>query len=163
LKSNYLPHSGDNNKCPAGSEITYDGARQTLDAYVLCPLDSVAQSDWIDASQKGLCQCEASLLDGNCGLIEEDMECECFACPIGFQVGFAYECTKEIAGPCKSFDCFGNCNGKYDPGNLVGRETFAPSTLSSPSDSSAGVSVLSNPSCVAGAAILLVTLFRTIM
>mmetsp|Transcript_25607 Transcript_25607/g.28673 ORF Transcript_25607/g.28673 Transcript_25607/m.28673 type:complete len:227 (-) Transcript_25607:321-1001(-) len=122
--------AGDNNKCPAGSAINYGGQRQTLDAYLKCPLDSVGQSDWQEASQKGLCQCEASLLDTEtCGIIEATMDCECSACPFGMAVGFAYSCTTEIVGPCKSFDCFGKCNGKYDPGNLLGRETFAPSIL----------------------------------
>jgi hypothetical protein len=42
-------------------------------------------------------------------------------------LGFAYSCTTEIVGPCKSFDCNGRCNQKYDPGNLVGdKETYPP-------------------------------------
>lgn len=121
---------GGSNKCPAGSTLNYAGERNTVDADVYCPLDSVAQSDWIQGSQKGLCDCSAVLLDEACGVINEEMDCECVACPFGMKLGFAYSCTTEIVGPCKSFDCFGRCNQKYDPGNLVGdKETFAPTKI----------------------------------
>ena len=39
------------------------------------------------------------------------MDCLCSACPFGMKVGFAYYCTAGIAGLCKLFDCFGQCNG----------------------------------------------------
>jgi len=122
--------AGDTNKCPAGSTMEYGGELQSLDAYIKCPLDAVGQSEWIEASQKGLCGCDSSLFDRDCNLVEREMDCECFACPFGMQLGFAYSCTTEIVGPCKSFDCFGRCNQKYDPGNLVGdKETFPPTII----------------------------------
>merc|ERR1712032_810959 len=99
------------------------------------------------------------------GMMEQDMQCDCFACPFGMKMGFAYTCNKEITGPCKSFDCFGLCNGKYDPGNLVGRETFAPSVLStSPeaSDTSAAIIGKSNDLGI-GTLVMIVALFRMIV
>eukprot|EP00535_Pseudo-nitzschia_heimii_P010553 CAMPEP_0197175568 /NCGR_PEP_ID=MMETSP1423-20130617/1758_1 /TAXON_ID=476441 /ORGANISM="Pseudo-nitzschia heimii, Strain UNC1101" /LENGTH=220 /DNA_ID=CAMNT_0042624757 /DNA_START=166 /DNA_END=828 /DNA_ORIENTATION=- len=127
--------NGGTNKCPAGSSMNYGGQRVTLDADILCPLDSVEQSEWIEASQKGLCGCASQLLDANCEIVEEEMDCECIACPFGMTLGFAYSCTTEIVGPCKSFDCFGKCNSKYDPGNLVGdKETFPPTITDDETD-----------------------------
>ena len=153
--------SGENNKCPAGSTMTYAGDRKTLDADILCPLDSVAQSEWIEGSQKGLCGCESQRLDENCEVLDEQMDCECFACPFGMTLGFAYTCTTEIVGPCKSFDCFGNCNGKYDPGNLVGdKETYPPSVLEEPAGPPSSAAPTNHP--VLGTAVLAVALFRMI-
>jgi len=156
--------SGDSNKCPAGSTMEYAGQKQSIDAYVLCPLDSVAQSQWIEGSQKGLCGCQSSLYDENCALIESDMECECYACPFGMNLGFAYSCTSEIVGPCKSFDCFGRCNYKYDPGNLVGdKETFPPTEFGNapvPGSSASRNGLMENH--VMGTAIMAVALFRMI-
>ena len=51
------------------------------------------------------------MLDSTCGIVEEQMDCLCSACPFGMKVGFAYYCTAGIAGLCKLFDCFGQCNG----------------------------------------------------
>lgn len=156
--------SGDNNKCPAGSTLTYSGETQSIDAYIKCPLDAVSQSQWREGSQKGLCSCESSLYDASCGLIDDDMDCVCFGCPFGMTLGFAYSCTTEIVGPCKSFDCNGKCNGKYDPGNLVGdRETFPPTVLDQGDDkvSSASRNDLLN-NHVMGTAVMAVALFRMI-
>lgn len=155
--------SGDHNKCPAGSSMNYAGERQTLDADLLCPLDSVGQSDWVEASQKGLCECEAMLLDETCGIIEEEMDCECFACPFGMVVGFAYSCTTEIVGPCKSFDCFGKCNGNYDPGNLIGRETFPPTVLPSVDEETVSAASGMLNDHVMGTVVIIVALFRMIV
>jgi len=152
---------GENNKCPAGSTMVYGGDEQSIDAYILCPLDAVAQSKWIEASQDGLCGCESQLYDSECSLIEKEMDCECFACPFGMQLGFAYSCTTEIVGPCKSFDCFGRCNEKYDPANLVGdKETFPPTIIEETPDSSSSNNMSSNH--FAGTAIMALTLFRII-
>jgi hypothetical protein len=151
--------SGEKNKCPAASSINYKGELITMDAQILCPLDSVKQSDWVAASQNGLCNCEVNLLDSTCGIIEEEMDCVCFACPFGMKVGFAYYCTTEIAGPCKSYDCFGQCNGAYDPGNLVGRDTIAPTTFDTPEESVAAVT----RSGMASTVLMVVALFRMIM
>lgn len=152
---------GDQNKCFAGSTMDYAGVQQSIDAYVLCPLDSLGQSDWIEASQNGLCSCQSALYDSECGLIEEEMDCECVACPFGLSLGFAYSCTTEIVGPCKSFDCFGRCNEKYDPGNLVGdKETFAPTVVDTSNSSASRNDLLNNH--VMGTAVLAVALFRMI-
>jgi len=148
--------AGDKNKCPAGSTMEYAGDQSSIDAYIMCPLDSVAQSEWIEASQKGLCDCSSSRYDADCGLVEEDMECECFACPFGMTMGFAYSCKTEIVGPCTSFDCFGRCNAKYDPGNLVGdKETFPPTILDTPPPSSANRNDLMSSNIMGTAALTL--------
>lgn len=155
--------AGDTNKCPAGSTMEYAGVQQSLDAYIKCPLDSVGQSEWIEASQKGLCSCESMLYDRDCSLVEKEMDCECFACPFGMQLGFAYSCTTEIVGPCKSFDCFGRCNQKYDPGNLVGdKETFPPTIIGSTSEtaSASRIDVMNNH--VMGTAVMALAVFRMI-
>ena len=158
--------SGGDNKCPAGSTMNYAGEKQSIDAYIRCPLDAVAQSEWIDASQKGLCGCDSALYDSECSLIKADMDCECFACPFGMQVGFAYTCTTEIVGPCKSFDCFGKCNGKYDPGNIGGKETYPPTSypddplIGDEGSSARRNDVLNNH--VMGTAVIAVALFRMI-
>merc|ERR1712113_1064023 len=99
---------------------------------------------------------------------EQDMECDCFACPFGMKMGFAYTCNKEITGPCKSFDCFGLCNGKYDPGNLVGRETFAPSVLNyKPTvedDTSGAAAIIGTSNDLGiGTLVMIVALFRMVV
>jgi len=157
--------NGDSNKCPAGSYLNYAGERQILDADVYCPLDSVAQSEWIEGSQKGLCDCTSMLMDADCNIIEEEMDCECIACPFGMKLGFAYSCTTEIVGPCKSFDCFGRCNQKYDPGNLVGdKETFPPTVIEEVIDVGPSSAFTNSPSNdhVMGTAVIALALFRMI-
>lgn len=160
--------AGFSNKCDAGSTIDYAGIKNSIDARILCPLDSVAQSDWIDGSQKGLCTCEAALLDEACNILEEVMDCECFACPSGFTLGFAYSCSTEIVGPCKSFDCNGRCNEKFDPGNLVGdKETFPPTVIDEPSqidpNSSAGNRIDMSNNYVMGTAVMIFAFLRMIV
>ncbi|KAG7367425.1 hypothetical protein IV203_030096 [Nitzschia inconspicua] len=116
--------AGDYNTCPASSDFQYQGEFQRLVASLKCPLDSVGQSEFIIASQKGLCECDSELYDQQ-GVKLKDMDCDCFACPPGSRFGFAYTCTSEIAGPCTSFDCLGECNGDFNPLNLD-RETLGP-------------------------------------
>jgi hypothetical protein len=116
--------AGDYNKCPASSDFDFQGEFNRLEAFLNCPLDSVGQSEFIAAAQKGLCQCDAELQDSE-GTKLKDMDCDCFVCPPGSRFGFAYTCTSEISGPCKSFDCFGTCNGVFNPLNLD-RETLGP-------------------------------------
>lgn len=165
--NNQCSISGFFNKCPAGSSLTYASEKNSVDAKLMCPLDSVAQSDWVEASQKGFCQCDAALLDEGCNVLEADMDCECFACPAGTKLGFAYTCTTPIVGPCKSFDCYGKCNGKYDPGNLVGdKQTFAPTDFPSPENNieTSSASNIGTPNdYVMGTAVMVVALFRTLM
>lgn len=153
--------SGDYNKCPAGSTMEFAGDQSSIDAYIQCPLDSVAQSEWIEASQKGLCSCSSSLYDENCDLVEKDMECECFACPFGLPFGFAYTCKTEIVGPCSSFDCFGRCNGKYDPFNFGDKETYPPTIFVNPADSAANRNDFASNQLM-GTALLTLAVFRTI-
>jgi hypothetical protein len=150
--------SGDFNSCPADSDFSYDGQDQTLAADLQCPLDSVAQSGFISASQRGLCQCDAELLD-SAGVKLRDMECDCYICPDGSRFGFAYTCTTEIAGPCKSFDCFGTCNGVFNPLNLD-RETFAPTEPPTPAPVS-GANSMSSPSL--GSAVMILALVRMML
>jgi hypothetical protein len=131
--------SGDYNSCPASSDFEYQGEFQTLAADLKCPLDSVGQSEFLAAAQKGLCECDAELQDRE-GVKLKDMDCDCFICPTGSRFGFAYTCTTEISGPCKSFDCFGTCNGVFNPLNLD-RETIAPTDAPmSPGSTANGVS-----------------------
>jgi hypothetical protein len=148
--------AGDFNKCPASSDFEYAGSFQRLQADLNCPLDSVSQSEYIEASQKGLCECDSALVDKNQTLIK-DMECDCYVCPPGSRFGFAYECTSEIAGPCKSFNCFGECNGDMNPLNLD-RETFGPTEA--PLASGSAVKGLVDPSM--GMAVLILALARMI-
>lgn len=149
--------SGDFNKCPASSDFLYQGTFQKLAADLMCPLDSVGQSNFIEAAQKGLCQCDAELQD-QAGTKLKDMDCDCFICPPGFRFGFAYTCTTEIAGPCKSFDCFGTCNGVFNPLNLD-RETFGPTEAPLPAASAHGLG--GNPSI--GMAVMLLAVVRMVL
>eukprot|EP00536_Pseudo-nitzschia_multiseries_P008296 jgi/Psemu1/66452/estExt_Genemark1.C_2090043 len=157
--------AGFSNKCPAGSSLTYASEKNSVDARIVCPLDSVAQSDWREASQKGLCGCEASLLNSECAMIVEDMDCDCFACPAGTTLGFAYSCKAPIVGPCTSFDCYGNCNEKYDPGNLVGnKQTFAPTTFETEADVEPSAANIGAPNnYVMGTAVIVLAFFRMVM
>jgi hypothetical protein len=152
---------GDFNSCPAGADFTYAGEAQTLEAFLKCPLDSVDQSGFISASQRGLCECDAALVDGD-GNVMEDMECDCFACPDGSRFGFAYSCTTPIAGPCKTFDCFGNCNNPgFNPLNLD-RETFGPTEAPvAPAGGSAAPCVGSATGL--GMTVMVVAFFRMMM
>jgi hypothetical protein len=146
--------AGDYNTCPATSDFEYQGEFQRLAADLKCPLDSVGQSEFIAASQKGLCECDTELQDQQ-GVKLKDMDCDCFICPDGSRFGFAYSCTTEISGPCKSFDCFGTCNGVFNPLNLD-RETIAPTDAPiSPGSAANGVM---NPSF--GMAVMILAVVR---
>lgn len=146
--------AGDYNTCPASSDFEYQGEFQRLAADLKCPLDSVGQSEFISAAQKGLCECDAELQDQQ-GVKLKDMDCDCYICPPGSRFGFAYTCTTEISGPCKSFDCFGTCNGVFNPLNLD-RETFGPTEA--PVTEVSAASGLTNPSM--GMAVMFLALAR---
>jgi hypothetical protein len=99
-------------RCPAASDFTFSGQTVTLDAEILCPFESVAQSSFIEASQQGRCQCDSTLIDAAGKPL--DIDCECFACSPGSNFGFAYMCTSLILSSCTSFNCLGQCNGEID-------------------------------------------------
>mmetsp|Transcript_153 Transcript_153/g.388 ORF Transcript_153/g.388 Transcript_153/m.388 type:complete len:1944 (+) Transcript_153:467-6298(+) len=111
----YMGPNGDS-VCPAGSVITTGETKVTLDASLVCPTDVLMSQNigYEKASQMGVCECEAGLYDSDCDVIEEDLECVCFACPKGSNVGIAYGCNKEIVSGCTSFDCDGTCNGEVN-------------------------------------------------
>lgn len=111
----YLGPSGDT-VCPASSQISAGSTQLTLDAKLSCPTDTLGAQGigYAEASRNGLCGCEAGLYDGNCDVIEEDLECQCYACPQGSPLGYAYGCNKEIIQGCKTFDCNGNCNVDFE-------------------------------------------------
>lgn len=114
------------NICPADTTFNFDGQEVILRAELSCPLSSVTKSNFIDASQKGNCQCDAHL-EGT----DEPMDCTCFACPEGSRIGFAYDCLQRIAGPCTQFNCDGECNGKFKFGLDLNTEAPTPSPYSS--------------------------------
>lgn len=113
-----LDSNDGNALCPAESQITLQNdTTLTVDAKIACPNDMLIEEGigYIEASQRGLCTCQAALFDNDCDVIEEDLECECFVCPAGSAIGVAYSCNKEIVGGCSGFDCDANCNGEYKP------------------------------------------------
>jgi hypothetical protein len=117
--------NGDTINCPAGADFVFDGTPKYLEATITCPFDSVAQSQWKETSQEGLCTCNGRLLDENRD--EEEggpITCECYACPDGSAIGFAYSCDRTLFGSCTSFDCDFGCNNGYTPPLAGG--TFAP-------------------------------------
>jgi hypothetical protein len=44
-------------RCPVDASFTLAGDKKLLDASLSCPLDSVSQSNFMVATQKGLCTC----------------------------------------------------------------------------------------------------------
>jgi hypothetical protein len=132
--------AGDVNRCPADASITYAGDKKLLDASLSCPLDSVAQSDFMAGTQKGLCTCAVDIYDADSSIQPpvqvlgqtpdgtgggETNVCDCYLCPTGMNLGVAFICENEIVGPCKSFNCFGDCNGDASI-NLISGITSSP-------------------------------------
>jgi len=103
--------------CPAGSQIINGDDVVTIDGKIVCPADITIGQDifYTEASQRGLCSCIAGRYDNDCDVVEEDLECECFACPPESTVSVSYSCNKFIIGECTSLDCDGLCNGAYLP------------------------------------------------
>jgi hypothetical protein len=133
--------SGDWNICPADTKFTQAGVSKTLEADIKCPFDSVQQSSFLDASQKGLCECDARLIitdDPDPNAVPEDMVCECYACPTGSRQGFSYECTKPIYLTCLSFNCAGDCNGDLNLG--LDDSTFPPTAAPTEPSAAHGMS-----------------------
>mmetsp|Transcript_41071 Transcript_41071/g.98993 ORF Transcript_41071/g.98993 Transcript_41071/m.98993 type:complete len:156 (+) Transcript_41071:335-802(+) len=110
------------NICPASTDFDFDGQKVDLEAELFCPLNSVTKSNFIDASQKGHCECHASLVGTT-----QPMDCNCFVCPQGSRIGFAYDCDQRIFGPCTQFNCAGECNGRFSFG--LDAKTEAPTPV----------------------------------
>ena len=147
--------AGDVNRCPVDASITYAGSKKLLDASLSCPLDSVAQFDFIDGTQKGLCSCAVDIYDaGESPPVQtlgqtpdgtgggESIDCECYICPPGLALGVAFICNAEIAGPCKSFNCFGDCNGDASI-NFLSSVTESPTAA--PNESSDAAHLMASP------------------
>jgi len=128
--------AGDFLECPADAEFSYGDVSRSLEATLMCPLNSAVQSDFIGASQRGVCQCDSQLVNTDAP-DNDPIQCDCFACPVTSRFGFGYTCNKNIVGPCHTFNCDGQCNGEFsfnlDP------KTFAPTEA--PTDAAQGRSI----------------------
>jgi subtilisin-like proprotein convertase family protein len=140
--------SDGNNSCPAGTVLSFGDESRTVDANILCPLDiTLGQNiDYITASQKGLCECDASLYDTNCDQItfDEELTCGCFVCPTGSTLVVSYSCNKPIIDNCLTFDCDGKCNGLYQPPLLEIITTNSPTTFPTTSPTKSPTNVPTN-------------------
>eukprot|EP00529_Nitzschia_sp_RCC80_P012041 CAMPEP_0113463066 /NCGR_PEP_ID=MMETSP0014_2-20120614/12444_1 /TAXON_ID=2857 /ORGANISM="Nitzschia sp." /LENGTH=575 /DNA_ID=CAMNT_0000355005 /DNA_START=70 /DNA_END=1797 /DNA_ORIENTATION=+ /assembly_acc=CAM_ASM_000159 len=106
--------AGDFNICPVSSSFVTFEQLIFLDAELKCPLDTVAQSTFIEAARQGQCSCDVDLYlnapPDNGGTFVSDLTCKCFLCPEGSRAnGYAYSCESPIIGSCYAFDCFGRC------------------------------------------------------
>lgn len=151
--------AGDFINCPAGMQFSYNNEPGFLDARLQCPLDSVQQFDFITASQKGLCECEATINDEE--REDEPINCECYVCPPGSKWGFAYQCDREIYGPCTSHGCDGLCNGDLNLGLPTNAPTLAPGNTA-PVNSDPSSSAASGSSVQMSMALLLLAIARMI-
>lgn len=150
--------SGDFNICPAQADFTFGTGVKRLTADLKCPFDAVQQSDFRQASQEGLCECDATVLDLNqTDASPEPLSCECFICPDQPDlVGVAYTCETPISGPCYTFDCSGNCNGDL---NFLPGATKAPTAAPvAPGAGDAAFGI--DAPVVATAAMLMLTIVR---
>lgn len=139
--------NGDWLSCPAGSDFKFNGNEMRLNAYLQCPLNSVSQSQFVEASQQGLCQCDSALqAPGKTADEAEPIDCECFACPVGSEFGFSYECNRPILFNCLTFNCFGECNGAFNAG--LNKETDAPTAAPTPGSSAMSHSPMSSTSAL---------------
>jgi hypothetical protein len=155
--------AGDFNRCPADASITYNGIKKIMDASLSCPLDSVEQSDFIEGSQLGLCDCAVDIYDADVpppvqilgqtpdgtGLSGgKAASCECYLCGQGYPFGVAFTCDEVIVGSCTSFNCFGECNGDTSL-NFLGGITRAPTAAPS-SESDAAAHLMASPMWLVG-------------
>lgn len=153
--------SGDFNICPAGADFSFGDSNKHLNAQLSCPLDAVQQSDFREASQKGLCTCDATIRDVT---ESEDaavpLACQCFICPSQEnQFGVAYYCESPIAGNCLSFNCAGECNGDPDT-NFIINDTKAPTAAPVESISTPAASAFNTHPTLATTAVVLLCLAR---
>mmetsp|Transcript_22635 Transcript_22635/g.63131 ORF Transcript_22635/g.63131 Transcript_22635/m.63131 type:complete len:164 (-) Transcript_22635:86-577(-) len=134
--------NGDYNICPGDISVSYSGEVTYLNADVSCPFDAVLQSNFIQASQNGVCNCTTAILtegEQRRGRDGKPINCNCYACPLDPtpKVGYAFECDQPIVGPCKTFSCDGTCNGEFnifDNGDTRA-PTMAPTSASATSSS----------------------------
>lgn len=145
--------------CPASADFTFDGSVKRIQATLSCPLSATAQSDFRQASQEGLCECDASLVDVNVTGSSTPLDCSCFICPDQANLfGVAYECTTPITGPCTIFNCEGTCNGDL---NFINSATDAPTAApNANSDGGGGSAAMNANPSLATAALLAVALVR---
>mmetsp|Transcript_100643 Transcript_100643/g.290745 ORF Transcript_100643/g.290745 Transcript_100643/m.290745 type:complete len:93 (-) Transcript_100643:395-673(-) len=60
---NQCTTKGDYISCPATADLSAAGQQKRMFANLNCPLSATQQSDFRDASQKGLCSCDSQVLD----------------------------------------------------------------------------------------------------
>ena len=158
---NSCVNAGDVQRCPTDTTYTFNDVNYYIDSAMTCPLDSVEQSDFIKVSQTGQCDCVVDIYGpeetpplqtlgqepcrgAQCEETQGDIvklqNCKCMVCPQGSTLGFAIDCENAAVGPCKSFDCFGTCNGDLiflaDPASGLAAITDQPPT-EAPTDSAA--------------------------
>lgn len=103
--------------CQADTNFDSEGWRAFLQGQLLCPIEEVDILDGgiEEASYRGLCTCQIDLLlIGRSQIDEEPIDCECFKCPVGATLGFAYSCDRPIVSDCSVINCNGDCNGPLD-------------------------------------------------
>jgi hypothetical protein len=155
---NQCTTTGDYISCPAAANFTFAGQIYQLSASLSCPLDATAQSDFRQASQEGLCGCDAALADVNSTSGVTPLDCTCFICPDQPDLfGVAFECTTPISGPCTKFNCRGVCNGDL---NFMDAETNAPTAAPADSATNGGSAAMNASPSLATAALLAFTLVR---
>jgi hypothetical protein len=111
---------GEDLVCPISSEFEFGGDIFYVSAELSCNIPDASQLE--SASQSGACGCSATLQDSQ-GTELAALQCDCFLCPQGSDVKYAYTCQTEIAGPCKSFNCDGTCNEQFIVWNNSGNGT----------------------------------------
>ena len=146
--------------CPADTSFKFGDLGKYLDADIICPLNSVDQTQFRDMSQKGLCTCSATLQDiideELSGEAPEPLNCDCYVCPEGMALGFGYVCDAPIFNDCMSFNCKFECNGIDELNTLIAGN--GPTAAPVNGNTSAAVSHLQAP--VAVASMLLVWALR---
>lgn len=145
--------------CPAQADLSFNGVAKRISASISCPLSATAQSDFRQASQEGLCQCDATLQDVNVtDSSGTPLDCSCFICPDQTnQFGVAFQCTTPITGPCTVFNCAGVCNGDL---NFIDSATKAPTAAPVATGANGGSAAMTATPNMATAALLVLTLVR---
>jgi hypothetical protein len=76
------------------------------------PLTTFDEYLFMEMSQKGLCTCDAMIVDENMEEAETPLNCACYVCPEGSQAAFGYVCEEPIHNDCYSFNCALECNAQ---------------------------------------------------